>query len=316
MFIKVKKLVEDLKFETIVYDEVSAKNKIDFPGVSRPGLELAGYMDYYNANKILMFGNREISFFNRYSISEQEKVLDVMLKGEIFPPALIFSSAVEIPDIFVKYCQELHIALLKGDLRTQALTSKVFSYLKDNLLERIKVHGVLLDIFGMGTLIIGKSGVGKSEIALELIKRGHQLIADDSVEIYQKEVGILIGGAPDNLKKYLEVRGIGIIDVLHLYGVSSFRENKKIRLVVELKKWDDHAHYDRLGLESEYITYFDTEIPKVTVPVSPGRNMATILEAAAMNEKLKYLGINSAQEFTKNIQKYIMLKKESEENDN
>ena len=314
MYITVKKLIEDLNLEPIVLNEKSNLNQITYPGVSRPGLELAGYMDYYNPKKILMFGNREVSFFNKCDEETQVEVLNNMLMGKITPPAIIFSCAVKIPEIFVEYCKKSDIALLRGDLRTQALTSKVFSYLKDMLLERIKVHGVLLDIFGMGTLIVGKSGVGKSEIALELIKRGHQLIADDSVEIYQKEVGILIGEAPDTLKKYLEVRGIGIIDVINLYGASSYRENKKIRLVVELKKWDEHEIYDRLGLDSDYQKFFDTEVHKITVPVSPGRNMATILEAAAMNEKLKYLGYNSARDFTDNIMKYIK-QKENENND-
>ena len=314
MYITVKKLIDDLNLEPVVVSDKSYLNKITYPGVSRPAFELAGYMDYYDPNKILMFGSREVSFFNQCDKETQVKVLTKILMGTITPPAIIFSCAVTIPEIFIECCKKQEIALLKGDLRTQALSSKVFSYLKDELLERIKVHGVLLDIYGMGTLIVGKSGIGKSEVALELIKRGHQLIADDSVQIYQKEVGILIGEAPDTLKKYLEVRGIGIVDVISLYGASSYRENKKIRLVVELKRWDEHYQFDRLGLDSEYEKFFDTEIHKITVPVSPGRNMATILEAAAMNEKLKYLGYNSAENFTNNIMKYIK-QKENEQND-
>lgn len=313
MKLTVKELLEDLKFTVIVGNEESLKNTITYTGVSRPGLELALFMDYYIPNKLLMFGNKEISFFNHYDLYMKERVLDNLLKMDVKPPALIFSSQVEIPDLFIKYCQELNIPLLKGDMRTQALSSKVFSYLKDKLLERIKVHGVLLDIFGMGTLIFGKSGIGKSEVALELIKRGHQLIADDNVEIYQKEVGILIGEAPEALKRYLEIRGVGIVDVITLYGASSYRENKKIRLAVELVRWDDNETYDRIGLDTEYIKYFDTEIPKIKVPVSPGRNIATILEAAAMNQKLKYFGHNSAKHFTTNIQKLIKRKEDEQE---
>ena len=314
MYITVEKLIKDLKLDVIVSSKQSLKNKIKNPGVSRPGLELAGHMDYYEPNKIQMFGSKEMSYFNKFSEERKIDALDRLFKGEKRPPAIMFSLLVEIPQIFIEYCTKYEIVILKGDLRTQALTSKVYSYLRDELLERIKVHGILLDIYGMGTLIIGKSGVGKSEIALELITRGHQLIADDCVQIYQKEVGVLIGEAPENLKRFLEVRGIGIIDVISLYGASSFRDNKKIRLVVELKKWDEHDHYDRLGLDTKYTKYFDTEIPIISVPVSPGRNMATILETAAMNEKMKYLGYNSAKEFTENIKKYIK-KKELEDID-
>ena len=157
----------------------------------------------------------------------------------------------------------------------------------------------------MGTLITGKSGIGKSEIALELVKRGHQLISDDRVEIYQKDVGVLIGSAPKILERYMEIRGIGVVDVVSMFGAGAYRENKKIRLVVELEKWEEGKFYDRIGLENLTNKYFDTEVKKIIIPVSPGRNVATLVEAAAMNEKLKFMGVNSALEFADSVQQLI-----------
>lgn len=169
------------------------------------------------------------------------------------------------------------------------------------LAERQTIHGVLMDINGMGTLIMGKSGIGKSETALELIRRGHQLISDDRVDICEEEPGSLIGTAPKILERYIEIRGIGIVDVVRLFGAGAFRESKKIKLVVELEKWEDGKYYDRLGLETQTTKYFNTEIPKVVIPVLAGRNTALLVESAALNEKLKYFGINSAREFTESV---------------
>ena len=193
------------------------------------------------------------------------------------------------------------IAMFRTKLRTTPSSSKLFTYLQDNLAERLSIHGTLMDINGMGTLIIGKSGIGKSETALDLIKRGHQLISDDLVEIIEKEPGNLIGTSPDILKRYMEIRGIGIVDVVTMFGASSYRDRKNIRLVVELEEWNENKYYDRLGLDSQKIKYFNTEIAKVTIPVLPGRTVALLVESAAMNEKLKLLGHNSALEFVTKV---------------
>ena len=180
-------------------------------------------------------------------------------------------------------------------------TSKMFGFLCSHLSPRESVHGVLLDINGMGTLIVGKSGIGKSETALELVKRGHQLIADDRVEIYEKEVGVLIGEAPELIAQYLEVRGVGIVNVMHMFGAGAYRENKKIRLVIVLEQWDQNKYYDRLGLNPEKVVYFNTELPKIVIPILPGRNNAVLVESAATNQKLKYLGLDGAKTLTERI---------------
>ena len=197
--------------------------------------------------------------------------------------------------------EKYKIAILRCPLRTTQTSSKLYSYLQDKLAQRLSIHGTLLDINGMGTLIIGKSGIGKSETALDLIKRGHQLIADDLVEIIEKEPGNLIGTSPDVLKRYMEIRGIGIVDVVTMFGASAYRQRKNIKLVVELQTWDEDKYYDRLGLDELKIKYFNTEIARVVIPVLPGRTVSLLVESAAMNEKLKLLGHNAAKEFVEKV---------------
>lgn len=280
--------------------------------ISRPGIELAGFMDFFDQNRVILIGSKENSFFLLFDPKIQEVRLRQIMK--LKPPAVIFSVNVDVPDVYKKLGDEYGVPILKSQLRTTALNSKLFSYLQDHLTPRKTVHGVLLDIGGLGVLITGKSGIGKSETALELIKRGHILISDDRVDIYQKDVGILIGQAPKILERYLEIRGIGIVDVISMFGVSAFRESKKIRLVVELEKWEENRFYDRLGLDLEMVKYFDTEIPKVVIPVLPGRNVATLVESAARNQKLKYMGYHAAFNLTREITR-SMKRNEREENE-
>lgn len=300
--IKVIHLAQDNNLE-IIAGEKGLETLVYEAMISRPGIELAGFMDFFDEKRVILMGSKETSFLELFSEAEQEQRLRNIFK--LKPPAMIFSTNVQIKDVYKKLGDAYHIPILKSNLRTTALNSKLYGYLQDYLAIRQTVHGVLLDINGMGTLIIGKSGIGKSETALELVKRGHMLISDDRVDVFQKDVGTLIGEAPKILERYLEVRGIGIIDVISMYGVGSYRDSKKIRLVVELEKWEQGKHYDRLGLESNMIKYFDTEIPKVTIPVLPGRNVALLVESAAMNEKLKYLGYHAAFNLTRDIMRSI-----------
>ena len=300
--IKVIHLAQDNHLE-IIAGEKGLETYISEEMISRPGIELAGFMDFFDRKRVILMGSKETSFLELFSEEEQEQRLRNIFK--LAPPAMIFSTNVNVKALYKRLGDEYGIPILKSNLRTTALNSKLYSYLQDYLATRKTVHGVLLDINGMGTLIIGKSGIGKSETALELVKRGHMLISDDRVDVFQKDVGTLIGEAPQILERYLEVRGIGIIDIISMYGVGSYRDSKKIRLVVELEKWEQGRHYDRLGLESNTIKYFDTEIPKVTIPVLPGRNVALLVESAAMNEKLKYLGYHAAFNLTRDIMRSI-----------
>ncbi len=307
--IKVIHLVKDNQL-TILAGHSGLENYIYEDMISRPGIELAGFMDFFDSKRVILIGSKENSFSNLFSeVIQEERIRDIFAHK---PPAVIFSVNVEVSALYIRLGNEYGIPILKSNLRTTALNSKLYSYLQEKLTERQTVHGVLLDIGGLGTLIIGKSGIGKSETALELIKRGHILISDDRVDVYQKEVGILIGQAPKILERYLEIRGIGIVDVVSMFGVGAYRETKKIRLVVELEKWEENKYYDRLGLDLETTKYFDTEIPKVVIPVLPGRNVATLVESAAMNEKLKYMGYHAAFNLTREITRHM---KKSEEND-
>ena len=267
--------------------------------ISRPGLEFTGFFDYFDNKRIVLVGSKDAAFLGTLPVEVRRKNLDKLFS--LNPPCIVFSKNVKIDELFYEMADKYKIAMFRTQLRTTPSSSKLFTYLQDNLAERLSIHGTLMDINGMGTLIIGKSGIGKSETALDLIKRGHQLISDDLVEIIEKEPGNLIGTSPDILKRYMEIRGIGIVDVVTMFGASSYRDRKNIRLVVELEQWNENKYYDRLGLDSEKIKYFNTEIAKVTIPVLPGRTVSLLVESAAMNEKLKLLGHNSALEFVTKV---------------
>jgi HPr kinase/phosphorylase len=312
MRLRVEHLVRDLELE-VLGGESALKREIKIELLSRPGVELAGFFDFFDAERIVMIGSKEAAFM---SLLEKETYLervDTLMKQK--PPCVIFSVNVKIDDYFVELGKKYQVPILKSPIRTTALSSQLYDYLHNRLAPRTSVHGVLLDIHGLGTLITGKSGIGKSETALELIKRGHILISDDRVDIYEAAHGVLVGNAPKILERYIEVRGIGIVDVVTMFGAGAYRESKKIKLVVELEHWKKNKHYDRLGIETETITIFNTELAKVTIPILPGRNVATLVESAAMNHKLKYLGYNAAKTLTDAVAKKARQTKEERENE-
>ena len=296
--ITIKELIKAMDLEVYAGEEginnIIAESEIRFPW-----LEFAGIFDYYEAKKINLISSKEVVYLDTLGIDLAKERLEEFFKRQ--PSGIIFSKNVDIPKYIIDLGNTYKVPVLKSWLRTTSLNSRLFGYLCSKLAPRESVHGVLLDINGLGTLIIGKSGIGKSETALELVKRGHQLIADDRVEVYEKEVGILIGEAPEVIAQYLEVRGVGIVNVMHMFGAGAYRENKKIRLVIELEAWDKNKYYDRLGLDPEKVTYFNTELPKITIPILPGRNNAVLVEAAATNQKLKYLGLDGAKTLTERI---------------
>lgn len=298
--VTVKELAKVMEL-SVLAGEAGLENVITDEEITFPWLELTGVFKYFQPQKINLIGSKEATYLKElgYDLAK-ERVKELFTHK---PRAIVFSRNVEVPDYFIELGNLNNIAILKSELRTTSLNSKLFGYLCSKLSPRESVHGVLMDINGMGTLIIGKSGIGKSETALELVKRGHQLIADDRVEVYEKEVGILIGEAPETIAQYLEVRGVGIVNVMHMFGAGAYRENKKIRLVIELEAWDKNKYYDRLGLDLEKVVYFNTELPKITIPILPGRNNAVLVEAAATNQKLKYLGLDGAKTLTERIGK-------------
>lgn len=307
--ISVKKLVSDCELSVLAGEKGLVRKIVD-ANVTRPGLEFAGFFEFFEPKRILLMGSKEASFLN--TIDEEVAMARISKIFEMNPPCLICSLNVEVPSFLIELGNKYDLPILKSELRTTAISSKLYNYLQEKLAPVQTVHGVLMDINGMGTLIMGKSGIGKSETAMELIKRGHQLISDDRVDMIEKEPGNVVGKAPKVLSHYIELRGIGIVDVVNLFGAGAFRESKRVRLVVELENWEAGKYYDRLGIETQTMRFFNTDIHKVVIPVLPGRNLALLVESAALNEKLKYFGINSALEFTNSINKLAEEGKEDE----
>ncbi len=292
MALTVEKIMKDRNLEILAGHD-GIKNEVNVAMLSRPGVEIAGFLDFFEPERLILIGSKENSFLNLLDVKVQKERLEPIFKLQ--PPAFIFSVNVVISDIFIELGNKYQVPILKSDLRTTVLSSQLYSYLHSKLAPRKSLHGVLLDIHGLGTLIVGKSGIGKSETALELIKRGHILISDDRVDVFEAAPGVVIGSAPKILERFIEIRGIGIVDVVQMFGAACYRENKKIRLIVELELWQENKVYDRLGIETEKVKIFDTEIHKLTIPVLPGRNVATLVESAALNQKLKYLGYDAAK---------------------
>lgn len=312
MGIKLERIIKDLNLECIAgHRALSNVIKVDL--LTRPGVEISGFLDFFEPDRIILIGSKENSFLNLLDQDIQKKRLEKIF--EKHPPAIVFSVNVEISQLFIDLGNKYDVGILKSKNRTTAISGELYNYLHKKLAPRKTFHGVLLDIHGMGVLITGKSGIGKSETALELIKRGHILVSDDRVDIFQAVHGVLVGQAPKILQGYIEVRGIGIVDIISMFGAGAYRESKKIRLVVELEKWQDDKNYDRLGIETEMIKIFNTELAKITIPILPGRNVATLVESAAMNQKLKYLGYNAAERLTSEVARRAKGQRRDEDDD-
>jgi HPr kinase/phosphorylase len=271
--------------------------------ISRPGLEMAGYFTHYPANRVQLLGKTELSFYDMLLPHERIERMKKLCSPET--PAIIISHDMKVPEELKIASNEEHVPVLTAKMATTRFSSLLTNYLESKLAPTTAVHGVLVDIYGVGILITGKSGVGKSETALELVKRGHRLVADDCVEIRQEAENTLIGNAPKLIEHLLEIRGIGIIDIMTLFGASAVRSFKRISLIIDLEIWDKSKTYDRLGIEEEKMKIIDTDLTKLTIPVRPGRNLAVIIEVAAMNHRLKRMGVNAAEEFSNRLNDVI-----------
>ena len=287
--------MDKFKLELISGEE-GINRPITMSDLSRPGLEMAGYFTYYPKERVQLLGKTEITFFEK--LPEEEKKQRMLSLCTEITPAIILSRDLPIPPELIEASEENGVPVLRSPLKTTRLTSRLTNFLESQLAPTTAIHGVLVDVYGVGVLIIGKSGVGKSETALELVKRGHRLVADDCVEIRQEDQDTLIGSAPELIEHLLEIRGLGIINVMTLFGAGAVRSFKRITLVMSLELWEQGKQYDRLGLEEETMKIIDTDVPKLTIPVRPGRNLAVIIEVAAMNFRLKRMGLNAAEQFT------------------
>ncbi|HET7626945.1 MAG TPA: HPr(Ser) kinase/phosphatase [Bacillales bacterium] len=291
-------LIERFEMELISGEE-GLHRPITTSDISRPGLEMAGFFTYYPAERLQLIGKTELSFFHGLDKRTRLERMEHLCREET--PGIIISRELDVPEELIRASQKSGVPILRSSLTTTRLSSKITNFLESKLAPMTAIHGVLVDIYGVGVLITGTSGVGKSETALELVKRGHRLVADDSVEIRQESEDYLVGNAPELIQHLLEIRGLGIINVMTLFGARAIRNYKKITLVVHLELWNEDKAYDRIGLEEQYVKILDTELPKLTVPVRPGRNLAVIVEVAAMNYRLKRMGMNAAKQFSERL---------------
>ena len=277
--------------------------RITVEDVARPGMQLAGYFEHFDPMRLQVLGNVEMSYLGKLSRDERSRILDRLFSYKF--PALLITRNIPPDDISLEMARKHNVTLLRSDEPTSTITSALISYLKSVLAPRVTRHGVLMEVYGEGVLIIGESGIGKSENAVELLKRGHRLIADDAVEIRKVSGTSLIGTAPKLVRNYVELRGIGIINVAKLFGMGAVKVDNEINLVVNIVPWDNHEVYDRLGLEDQYTEILGVKVPMNTIPITPGRNLAVILEVAAMNNRQRKFGYNPALEFTEQINRHF-----------
>ena len=292
-------VIREFQMEIISLPEGGEKIQISSPELNRPGLALAGFSEMFEPNRIQLIGRMEHQYLFELSEEQRWKRLENFFR--LKPVALVITSELEPFDEMVSLAKRFEIPLLRTDERTSAFMASVISYLNTSLAPRITRHGVLVEVYGEGILILGDSGIGKSETAIELVKRGHRLIADDAVEIKRVSAKTLVGTAPELIRHYIELRGIGIVDVRRLFGMGSVKETERIDLIINLETWDSEKTYDRFGLDDEKMNILGIDIPSITIPVHPGRNLEFDLEIAAMNHRQKKMVYNTAEDFNKRL---------------
>ena len=292
--VSLDKIVKELKLEVLYTPTELEKIPIYTEEVNRPGLLLSGYENYFEPNRIQVIGNMEKGFLGIMEPEDRKASLRRLFSK--CPPAIIITRNLEMFEETEALAQEFKVPVLRSSNNTSGLMSGLISYLSVELAPRITRHGVLVEVYGEGILILGESGVGKSETAVELVKRGHRLIADDAVELRRVSDRSIVGTAPENIRHFIELRGVGIINVARIFGSCAVKMSEKIDLVVELEPWDKTKNYNRTGLETDTMDILGLMIPSTVIPVMPGRNLAVILEAAAMNNRQKKMGYNAAKE--------------------
>ena len=292
-------VMKELGLETIYMPENGENILISSKDVNRPGVEFPGFLDFYDNKRILVVGHTENAFLGRYSQEERERALEGLISRK--PPAIIICRSLKPYPEMMEAAKRHGVALLGTADTTSSLVAALVSYMNVELAPRVTRHGVLVEVYGEGILLVGDSGVGKSETAIELIKRGHRLIADDAVEIRRVSKKSLVGTAPENIRHFIELRGIGIINARRIFGMGAVKLTEKIDMVINLEIWDKTKVYDRMGMENEYTEILGLRVPVLTIPVKPGRNLAVIIEVAAMNNRQKKMGYNAAKELLQNL---------------
>lgn len=297
--VPLSQIAEALNLTEVYVAENYKETNISTVEINRPGLELTGYLEFFDNKRIQVLGNTEFSYLGRYGPEAQKMVIDSIFS--FGPPAVIICRDIEPSNAILESAKLHKVSIFSTPQSTSDLTASLVQYLNKELAPRITRHGVLVEVYGEGCLLIGDSGVGKSETAIELIKRGHRLVADDAVEIRRTSQTTLYGQSPENIRHFIELRGIGIINARKLFGMGAIKLQEKIDMVINLEQWDSSKVYDRMGLDNEYMKILGVEVPTLTIPVKPGRNLAVIIEVAAMNNRQKKMGYNAARELLKNL---------------
>ncbi|MFD2629141.1 HPr(Ser) kinase/phosphatase [Oceanobacillus kapialis] len=306
--VRTKDLLQHFNLD-LVAGKDGIHREITTSDISRPGIEMTGYFKYYPKERLQLIGKTEMAYF--MELSEADKRDRAYNLCTDITPGIVISRGMDVPEELIEAANDSGVPILHSPRKTTRVISRLTNYLETKFAPFTAIHGVLVDIYGVGVLITGQSGVGKSETALELVKRGHRLVADDSVEIRQEDYDSLIGNSPPLIEHLLEIRGLGIINVMTLFGAGSVRSHKRISLIINLEIWDQKKQYDRLGLDEDKMRIMEVDLPKATIPVRPGRNLAVIIEVAAMNFRLKRMGVNAAEEFSERLT--TMIKNEKDE---
>lgn len=306
-YVKLSKVVEKLNLKNLTPDVDMTEKKVMVPDINRPALQLTGFFEHFAYERVQLIGCVEYTFLENVEEDEKEKIYDMLLSYKI--PCIIFCRNLKPDDSLIEKANKANVPVFSIETPTSAFSAEIIRWLNVELAPCISIHGVLVDVYGVGVLIMGESGIGKSEAALELIKRGHRLVSDDVVEIRKVSDETLVGTAPDITRHFIELRGIGIVDVKMLYGVQSVRETQNIDLVITLEEWDRDKEYDRLGLEEQYTEFLGNKVVCHQLPIRPGRNLAIIVETAAINHRQKSMGYNAAQELYKRVQQNMTKRK-------
>ena len=297
--VSLQKIMKELSLEAVYMPEGGEDRLVVSAEVNRPGLGLAGYFEYFDNARIQVIGKGEYGYLAGLDPERRRGSLDALLSHK--PPLVVVARELEMPPELLEACRTYDVPLLSSADTTSSFMAALIAFLNVQLAPRVTRHGVLVEVSGEGVLLVGDSGIGKSETAIELVKRGHRLIADDAVEIRRVSSKSLVGSAPENIRHYIELRGIGIVNVRRIFGMGAVKMTEKIDLVIQMEPWDNNKVYDRMGLENEYMDILGITVPMLTIPVKPGRNLAMIIEVAAMNNRQKKMGYNAAHELMQNL---------------
>lgn len=294
-----KKVIEEFELEKIYETDDLDSVMITNTDVNRPGLQMVGFFDYFDNNRIQIMGKVEFTYLEQLHADERAEKIEKLMSQHI--PALIVTREIQIFPEMIELAEKYNVPLLRSESGTSAFMSALIAYLNVQLAPRRTRHGVLVEVYGEGILILGESGVGKSETAIELVKRGHRLVADDAVEIKRVSDKTLVGSSPEIIRHFVELRGIGIIDVKEIFGIGAVKDTENIDMIIHLEPWEEGKQYDRLGMVDEYTNIMGINVPSLTIPVKLGRNLAVIVEVASMNNRQKRMGYNAAVELNNRL---------------